>query len=214
MQATSIANGEVHIWHVDLDRPAANLLGLLSQDETERFARLKRVLDRDRFIRAHGAMRAILGRYLGLSGDMLRFGVADKGKPYLISPDSRLTFNLSHCEDLALLAVAEEISLGIDLERIRSKPLQLKIAKRMFPKSVYSELSALPPERLDKEFLQYWTEFEAKAKCLGNGIFSNAEEHDHPLITHFTPKPGWIACVACMQPDRDNMYIQHHNFGS
>lgn len=214
VHATSIANGEIHVWRIDLDRPAANLLKLLSPDETERSARLKQALDRNRFIRSHGAMRSILGSYLGMPGDVLRFGAADKGKPYLISPDSRLKFNLSHCEDLALLAVAEDISLGIDLERIRTKPLQLKIAKRMFPESVYSELSSLPAERLDRKFLQYWTEFEAKAKCLGNGIFSNTEEYNHPLITHFTPKPGWIACVAYMQRDRDNMNIRHHNFGS
>jgi 4'-phosphopantetheinyl transferase len=214
VQLTPIADGEIHVWRIDLDQPAPGLLALLSPDEIERAGRLKQTLDRDRFIRTHGAMRSILGGYLGLSGDLLRFGVGDKGKPYLISPDTSLEFNLSHCQEMALLAVTKGIPVGIDLERISTKPLQLKIAKRMFPESVYAELSALPPEQLGKNFLRYWTEFEARVKCRGYGIFSNGEEHGSTQVTHFTPKPGWIACVALMQQDSGSLNLQHHNFGS
>ncbi len=209
-----ITTGEVHVWRIDLDKPAAGMPELLSPDEIERSGRLKQALDRNRYIRAHGAIRSILGGYLGLNGEALTFGVGDKGKPYLINPETSLRFNLSHCEDMALLAVTKEISVGIDLERIRNKPLQLKIAKRMFPESVYSRLIALPPEDVAKEFLQYWTEFEAKAKCLGSGIFSIGEEQSQLRTTHFFPEPGWIACVATMQQDSDSDNVRHHKFGS
>ncbi len=210
----TITPGEVHIWRIDLDKPAAGMLELLSPDEIERSGRLKQALDRNRFIRAHGAMRFILGDYLGLNGKLLTFGVGDKGKPYLIRPDTSLKFNLSHCEDMALLAVTKEISVGIDLERIRTEPLQLKIAKRMFPEPVYTRLSALPPEHVGKEFLHYWTEFEAKAKCMGEGIFSNGDKQNRLPTAHFIPEPGWTACVAIMQHEINSNNLRHHKFGS
>lgn len=208
-----IAPGEVHIWRIALDQPAHGLLDLLSPEETARSERLIHASEQNRFVRAHGALRFILGGYLGLSGEVLRFEAGDKGKPHLIGPDSGLEFNLSHSDDMALVAVTDNIPVGIDLERISSKPLQLKIAKRMFPESVYAELSALPPEQLGGGFVRYWTEFEARAKCLGKGIFTQGVEQGQPQIAHFTPEPGWIACVAVMQQATASLNLRHHIFG-
>lgn len=210
---TSIAAGEIHIWRIGLDRPTQGLLGLLSPDETKRAERFKQTSDRNHFIRAHEAVRVILGGYLGISGEKLRFGVGEKGKPYLIGPDTTIEFNLSHCENMALLAVTQNIPVGIDLERLRVRPSQLKIAKRLFSDSIYTELSALPPDQLDAAFLQHWTELEARAKCVGNGIFSSEYECNHMLTSHFNPGDGWIACMAIMQQDdTGTLNLQHINF--
>lgn len=214
MQTTSLSDAEIHIWQIDLDRQKQYSPNLFSPDETNRAMRLKQKLDHKRFIHTRGAMRTILSSYLGVSGEVLRFGIGEKGKPYLASPDTGLEFNLSHCENIALLVVTKNIQIGVDIERIKAKPLQLKIAKRMFPEFVYTELAAVPAKQQSEVFFRYWTELEARAKCLGEGIFSLGDNHHHTQITHFAPKPGWIACVATMQQDTDSMNIQHHNFGS
>lgn len=203
----------VHIWHIDLDQAAGDLPDLLSPDETERAERFTLEQDRNRFVRARGAMRAILGNRLGVSGALLEFGLRRHGKPFLHHPESSIEFNLTHCNGMALLAVCETNHVGIDLERISSRPSQLKIAKRLFPAPVYKELSALPVDQLGAAFMQNWTEFEARAKLHGAGIFSTKGEQDAVHITHFSPQPGWIACIATGNPGGATVELKHSNFG-
>ncbi len=208
-----IAPGEIHIWHIKLDQPVDNTLSeLLSSDETQRAERFKQAPDRNRFIRSHGAMRSILGCYLGVSGNLLEFGFGENGKPHLTNPVTSIEFNLSHCEDRALLAVADNIPVGIDLERIRVRASQLKIAKRLFPKPIYIELFSLPADKVDDMFLQHWTELEARAKCVGSGIFSTQNGQDDLLTSHFHPVDGWVGCIASAQQDTDTLNLQHLNF--
>ncbi len=204
----------IHIWRIDLDGAIDGLSDLLSADELKRAEAKKQELERYRFIRGRGAMRTILGDYLGVSGGKLEFVLGENGKPSVGHPESNIEFNLSHCEDMALFAVAEAIQVGIDLERIRQRPLQLKIAKRIFPEPIYLELSKLPSDLLDSAFFHHWTELEARVKCFGDGIFSPEKKHYEISTRHFSPQEGWIACIAASGTDSSSFELKHFRYGN
>jgi 4'-phosphopantetheinyl transferase len=194
--SNDLGNTSVHIWRIDLNGSVGNLSALLSAQEIKRADDKKAEIERSRFIRARGAMRSILGDYLALPGGELEFVLGEKGKPSIDHPDSNLEFNLTHCDEMALLAVSEATPVGIDLERIRTRTAQLKIAKRMFSESVYRELEQLSSDQLAPAFFKHWTELEARAKCVGDGIFSHDSREDEIISRHFSPQDGWIACIA------------------
>ncbi|HYT95413.1 MAG TPA: hypothetical protein VEL76_42230, partial [Gemmataceae bacterium] len=63
------------------------------------------------------------------------------GKPAL-SPEfgSRLKFNLSHSADLALIAVAADADVGVDLEYIRPQSDYAEIARCFFSAAEVDDL--------------------------------------------------------------------------
>jgi 4'-phosphopantetheinyl transferase len=199
----------VQIWRIDLDESFGDLATLLSTDENRRADDIKLEVERNRFIRARGALRSILGNYLDLPGSELDFVQGVKGKPTIFQAKTDIEFNLTHCEGMALLAVTKSTPVGIDLERIRTRPSQLKIAKRMFSEAVFCELKKLSPDQLDTAFFKQWTELEARAKCVGEGIFSHERIDDEITTRHFTPQDGWIACVATSGVDISEMELKH-----
>ncbi|HEU4461895.1 MAG TPA: hypothetical protein VFR75_04810 [Solirubrobacterales bacterium] len=136
---------EVHVWRVDLDTVASQ-----------------------------SALREILGRYLGLPGEELRFEAGEYGKPRLADPEAELAFNLSHSGALALVAVASR-EVGVDVERIRPKrPV---------------------------DFYRRWADREARVKHLGVGLTGPAPpESDEPVLHRVDVGPGYAASVAVLGP--------------
>src|SRR5206468_8457827 len=109
---------------------SARLYATLTPDERRRGARVNFVRDRQRFIIARGVLRHLLGRYLQTQPDRIRFVYNAFGKPD-VSPEfgNRLTFNLSHSAGLALIAIAADANVGVDLEYIRGQPDYADIAR-------------------------------------------------------------------------------------
>jgi 4'-phosphopantetheinyl transferase len=204
-----LKSGYIHIWRIDLDGPVDDLTALLSTEEISRANAKLSTKERDRSIRVRGAVRSILGDYLGVAGGEIEFVAGEKGKPSIYRPDSNIEFNLTHCEEIAFLAVAYSTPVGIDLERIRHRPSQLKIAQRMFSESICRELAQLSSGQLDAAFSKHWTELEARAKCVGSGIFSYQKGMNEITTSHFTPQDGWIACLAVKSTDITSMNLQY-----
>ena len=136
---------EVHVWRVDLDT-----------------------------VDSRGALREILGRYLGLPADELRFETNRHGKPRLASPAGQPAFNLSHSDSLALVAVAGR-EVGVDVERFRAKrPV---------------------------DFYRRWADREARVKCLGTGLTAPAPPGStEPAVHRLDVGPGYAASVAHLRP--------------
>jgi 4'-phosphopantetheinyl transferase len=192
----------IHLWRIELAGPVEDLLLLLSTDERERAHRLNSKQARDGFIRARGAMRSILGRYLGTSPQSLCFNYGDKGKPYLQKPALDFHFNLSHAQNLALFAVAPT-PVGIDLEQLRERGNLARIAARMFPPSILRDMEGLKGDALIQAFFRHWTYLESCTKCRGSGLFGPGEGNERFFTTHFSPEPGWISCLASPKPLSD-----------
>ncbi len=178
-ESPTLAEGEVHVWRVCLRRDEAalrELLETLSPDERERGDRFHFRRDREHFIAARGALRAILGRYVGVAPGLLRFSYDGYGKPALSGAPGgdALRFNLSHSNGLALYAVTRGREVGIDLEFVREDFAGFDIAERFFSTREVSALRALPPAARASAFFDCWTRKEAYIKALGEGL-------SHPL---------------------------------
>ena len=116
---------ETHVWlaRVDIEPPQLeSLRAVLSDDERCQASRFAFETHQRRYVVAHGILRNILGRYLGLRGAELRFLKEDPyGKPGLADGcgDARLRFNVSHSDAIAVFAVTRDREVGVDIERIR-----------------------------------------------------------------------------------------------
>jgi 4'-phosphopantetheinyl transferase len=170
-----LSQDKVEIWRANLDQPKscqAQLAATLSREEQTRAERFHFDLHRQRFITGRGILRNILSRYLGKDPRELEFCYSDRGKPSLVSKNTKfdLRFNLSHSQDLALYAIALDRDLGIDLEFIRQNNDAVKIAQRFFSPHEYKKLLALAEDQQQRAFFDIWTCKEAYLKATGEGL--------------------------------------------
>jgi 4'-phosphopantetheinyl transferase len=169
-------SGEVHVWRAALDRPPRAIEAFhrtLASDERRRAVRLLHALHRRRFIVARGCLRAILSRYLDLTPERVLFDYGAHGKPAIDPaqmPGAPLHFNLTHCGDLALVAVTRVGHTGIDLEELQADfPVQ-QVARRFFAPGEVARLGQLAPQQRGTAFFRCWTRKEAFVKANGLGL--------------------------------------------
>ena len=117
-------------------------------------------------------MREILGWYTDAAPQKLVFSYGTKGKPELSGQPEEcgIRFNLSHSDEVALLAVARSLTLGIDIELVNPEVATEEIAERFFSASEVDILRALPPAERAEAFFSCWTRKEAYIKALGEGL--------------------------------------------
>jgi 4'-phosphopantetheinyl transferase len=180
-----LAADEVHSWCASLDVPAhtaARLYETLAPDERSRSARFRYKPDQQRFIVARGVLRALLAGYLHTQPGRIAFVYNTFGKPDL-SPAfaSRLTFNLSHCGGLAVIAVATASRVGVDVESLRWEADYTDIARRFFSPAEVDGLSALPGHLLAEAFFSCWTKKEAYVKACGSGLAMPLDSFSVPV---------------------------------
>lgn len=187
---------QVDIWRVrmsHLPHVLERLEASLSEDERERAARFRFMADKDHYIAAHGCLRDVLSRYIHCEPDQLRFSANSHGKPAL--HDHKLGFSLSHSGDFALIAIAQERNVGVDVERIRSGISSHVIAQQYFSASEFAELQALPLEQRETAFFTCWTRKEAYIKAQGLGLSLPLESFDVSL------SPNEPAMLRATRPD-------------
>jgi 4'-phosphopantetheinyl transferase len=149
----------------------ARLADLLDRGETARSARFRSAPARRRFIGGRVLLRTVLGEFVGVAPEKLRFEHEPSGKPRLASnPAGAVWFSLAHSGELAVVAVSARSEVGVDVERIRPIPEALKIAERAFDSSSCTALRETAPEDRDTTFLRCWTRLEALAKATGCGL--------------------------------------------
>lgn len=177
---------EIHVWEIALTsetEAAPEGSCCLSPDELARAARFHFPHHRARWIAAHRALRQIVSRYVGARPEALQFASNAHGKPALApaASDRRVEFNLTHSEDLALLAVAQE-DIGIDVEYLRDSCDWDRLADRVFTAQEWSQLER-PDDEEDKSHRCYalWTAKEAYIKARGLGMSLPLRKFSVPL---------------------------------
>ena len=172
----AITAGVVDVWRAELkaqkqrERALRELARMLSPEERVRCEKIKR--GREDFIAARGILRALLGRYLGVEGERLRFREEGRyGKPVLAGEfEAALRFNVSHSGDVALYAVSGEREVGVDVERIRPDVEVERIAEQFFSGGEIAALRALEGRDRLEGFYRCWTRKEAYVKATGRGL--------------------------------------------
>ena len=177
----------MHVWRIPLDDDARveSYRSLLSDEERRRAARFVRDLHRRRFIAAHGALRSILAGYVGTEPAALHFVSGEHGKPALRDPTGRppVEFNLSHSDDLALVAVARAHAVGVDLERWSGGRGASGARRAVLLPGRTGALRALAhaPISIEAGFFAAWTRKEAYLKATGHGITRGLHHFDVAL---------------------------------
>ena len=127
------------------------------------------------------------------------------GKPALVPEYADgLEFNLSHSGDTALLAVARDRAVGIDIVRHDSKADHAGIARRAFTPV---ERDAVEAHRRSSEaflaaFYATWARKEASLKARGLGLASKAreEEPDRWAVFDVDAGTGFSAALVVAKP--------------
>ena len=166
-----IADSEIHIWLVELDKlnsGGRRLEDLLPDDILLKAARRRTDEARSRYLAAQASLRIVLSQYLGADPTNIILDYSAKGKPFI--PYSTLGFNLSDSGGLAAVAVASKERVGVDIEQIRQDFDCLRIARRRFRAEETDFLSAFAGDRLIREFFRLWVRKEAYLKAVGSGI--------------------------------------------
>lgn len=200
----SLSRGVVDVWAFDGEFPVEDLSELgatLSDDERGRASRFRLDRDRSRFIRVRGALRTLLGGYLGVRPVELTFEYGTHGKPALAGRyQDALQFNVSHSHSLALMAVSADIELGVDVEGIRPMPDADDIAARFFSPREAVELRALPAVSRTAAFFACWTRKEAYLKAVGRGLAALADQDAAAAqewsLHHLPPLTGYAAALV------------------
>jgi 4'-phosphopantetheinyl transferase len=169
---TGLAGRVVDIWVLPnraSDVACAKFERLLSPDEIARAQRFRFERLQKSFITTRGALRLLLGRYIGLPPGQLEFCYGNKGKPALAS-STEIEFNATHSGEVAAFAFTVGCAIGIDLEHIHAIKEMQNIASRFFCREEAAELAALPAEEQEAAFFRCWTRKESYIKAIGDGL--------------------------------------------
>jgi len=185
-QSLSLSGGKVHVWRADLQQPPELqeiFLGLLDQDERARAARFHFEQHRRRFVLSRGFLRVLLGRYLELDPERVRFAYGPYGKPSLLDEQgaSRLRFNASHSNELAVYAFVQDCEIGVDVEYVKEDFATEDIARHFFSAYEVETLTGLPETEKAAAFFRCWTRKEAYIKATGRGMSQPLDGFDVTL---------------------------------
>ena len=169
---------DVHVWTFRTDGPARfeEDLALLPPDERDRAERFHFDIHRHRYAAAHAITRRVLGGYLGGGPVGDPFVAGPHGKPGL--EGEPLRFNLSHSENVAMLAITLGTEVGVDVEAIKPDVEVEALATQFFSPAERQALLALPADRIREGFFHLWTQKEAYLKGRGDGVVLGLDHFD------------------------------------
>lgn len=165
------------LWYVDLDVTAGDLRCLrqwLSHDELAKAERFHWDLDRARYIAGRAALRCVLADRLGCSPTAIRFSYGRNGKPMLEGGQEHVEFNIAHTGGDAVIALADDAAIGVDIERLRPIADVESLSSLVFSDVERRELELAPNPA--SAFLNGWTRKEAYVKALGLGLTAPLRE--------------------------------------
>ena len=204
---------EVHVWVAGL-HPSDDMetvASVLSAEEQAQAARFPLPRQAAEFRVARATLRRVLSSYVDLPAGRIPFVYGRFGKPALSHGiGNEIRFNISHCNDLLLCAIARDREVGIDVERIDHRVAAMSVARLFFSAKELMAISRLPRRNQQQAFLACWTRKEAYVKARGIGTRCGFQKFDLPLtptatvewektewtLMSLAPAPGYVAAVA------------------
>jgi 4'-phosphopantetheinyl transferase len=141
----------------------------LTASERGRAAAFRFPRDAENWTTWRSGLRRILAEAVGRHPLDVPIELGPFGKPMLAAPYEGIHFSLSHCQDLALVAISMSGPIGIDLEPI-SRASELLGCEDGFCHAL--EMRDLPTEKSLRaaNLLELWCAKEALLKCVGTGF--------------------------------------------
>jgi 4'-phosphopantetheinyl transferase len=155
------------------------------------------------------------------------------GKPSLAGPPrsvGNVRFNLTRSHNSALIAVAHNREVGIDVERIRDNVESVELAERFFSRNEFERLRHLPGDQANRLFFTLWASKEAYLKAIGTGLSlgldrfevlpvpeepvarvrlsGESRPHENCLIRMLSLGPDYVGAVAAEGEDWQVIYRQ------
>ena len=229
-ETLSLSRDHIDVWLCELKTLSSDtnkLYDILSDDERERANKLKVEDKKQQYIIARGTLRQRLGLLTDINPEDFVFEYLEHGKPVL-SNDARfadITFNISHSYDLALIAISQKQSIGIDIEKINHDSDHQALVTRFFSMAEQAEFNTLLETIKAKAFCACWTRKEAFIKAIGSGVtyglnnFNVTVDPDiqMPMINLLKPsKETWSAInlpindeyMACLVSNRNDINVR------
>jgi len=150
-----------------------DVVAALAPDELLRSQCLRDRRMAARYVSVRTFVRQCLSRSIGRPARELRLSASLGAKPSLerVAGDPDLRFSLSHSDDLAVIAIATGLEVGIDIERVREDIDSAAIARRYFwPHELEWLDAARSAADRQQRFFRYWVAKEAAVKALGHTL--------------------------------------------
>jgi 4'-phosphopantetheinyl transferase len=205
-----LTQAALHVWRADLTLVAGDAAQWLSDEETERAARIAGERERRRWARSRGVLRVLLGRYTQSDPTAIELALGPHGKPELAGLGERgrdLFFNLSHSQEIVLYAFTAIGAIGVDVQvshdaRGDTGTDRVALAGRVLGEAAARRLQDLEPRAREREFLRLWTRHEAELKRRGTGMDVAADAqaraaHAAPWLVELDVGAQAAAAIAC-----------------
>ncbi|MDX2525285.1 4'-phosphopantetheinyl transferase family protein [Streptomyces europaeiscabiei] len=161
------------VWYLRIpsaEQSSGHLATYLAPHERAALARLTNSRRHCEFVAVRAMTRIMLGRYLGMPPTAVPLRCGPWGKPEIAVPGNTVRFNVSHSGGLALLAIAVQVEVGVDVEGHRPRGNGERLAARYFPAAESAWLGSLAPAEREAAFLRLWTRKEAVVKATGERL--------------------------------------------
>jgi len=145
------------------------LAAWLSPAESLRARRFGSDALRRRYVLGRATLRALLGHRLGIEPDAVALARGRRGRPCLAA-SSGLDFNVSHTAGILVAALANGVTVGVDVERDDRLINTRGIARRCLAPAEQAVVASLDPEAARRDVLQRWTCKEAMSKATGDAM--------------------------------------------
>jgi len=222
MHMTILSNSIVQLSYASLDllhdaSCLAQIFSWLSLDERNRYKNFNSTQQSNQYLLARALLRSQLSEHVPdvLPNEWI-FTVDSYGKPRLADDffHLNLRFNLSHSENLVVLAMSEGVDLGVDVEYIHRPVFSMPLAKRYFAKKELADLMRLTELLRIKRIAQLWTLKESYLKTNGLGVRVPLNKLEFCFTgeggLHVSVSPGWTQSL----PAEDDSFIFLFSLGT
>ncbi|MBB1272400.1 4'-phosphopantetheinyl transferase superfamily protein [Psychromonas sp. SR45-3] len=170
----TLKTDHIDLWSIDptqlSEQSITFLTSLLTTEEYEKLLKYKHKVAQHTALITRSLCRLVLSHYTNSSPIALQFVRNSQGKPALINNNNDIRFNLSHNNQLIIMAVCIGDEVGCDIENPLRKVNIPTITKRYFAAQEHQQLSKLTGMEQQQQFFRCWTLKEAFVKATGVGI--------------------------------------------
>jgi 4'-phosphopantetheinyl transferase len=170
-----LTKGEAAIWQFDpeeFSQYAQPFENILSVEETRRLDRFVNIESKREYVLCRGMLRYLLAKLHGQSPESLVINTGRQGKPEIVGEkhEHSISFNISHTENLCLIAFGRGCEVGVDVEKVHAIKDLPRLAQTYLSPEEIAAWRKLDAEESGGKFVEFWCAKEAILKAAGCGL--------------------------------------------